>query len=177
MSITHQQKIEVSQAGAGMIEMMVALFILAVGLLGVLAMQMSGIDSAQRANFSTEAHIVAADMVDRILAADDIDTLEDNDAYDGVDTENANASAAGCIATGCAKSNDPGGAQMLYDEWEWSTTIARLPSGRGTVAYDGANGVYTVRVFWDGEREGTATGLGCTNDPDDLACYSIEVKM
>lgn len=162
------------QCGVGMVEMLVALFILAIGLLGVLAMQATGIQSTQRATFSTEAHMLATDMVDRILASNDIDDPDDDDDYDDIDTVNAQASHD-CIEAGCAK----GEAQKLFDQLDWSRSISRLPNGRGIVDFetDGAGtGIYTVIVMWDDARTG-ATELGCGGGENDLTCYSLEVKM
>ncbi|MEO0443492.1 MAG: type IV pilus modification protein PilV [Pseudomonadota bacterium] len=56
------------QKGAGIIEVMVSLLVLAIGLLGVLSLQTNGLNSNQRAAFVTEAQLLAEDMASRILA-------------------------------------------------------------------------------------------------------------
>jgi len=54
--------------GAGLIEILISLTVLAVGLLGVLSLQANGLNSGQRAVFATEASLLAEDMAERILA-------------------------------------------------------------------------------------------------------------
>jgi len=57
-----------SSKGAGLIEILIALTVLAIGLLGVLSLQANGLNSGQRAVFTTEASMLAEDMAERILA-------------------------------------------------------------------------------------------------------------
>lgn len=170
-----------SETGAGMVEMMVALFILAVGLLGVLAMQANGLKSNQRAQFSTEAHLLAAEMVDRMMAYNDIVDTTDDDDYDGLSTR-ATALDPGSppcnISTGC-----PRETQIAFDTWAWGLELMeRLPNGTGTVSYNDVNpgdsesGIYTIRVMWDNELTG-ATGTGCSGAEADMTCYQLQVKL
>lgn len=165
-----------SQTGTGMIEMMVSLLVLAVGLLGILAMQAGGVKSNQRAQFSTEAYLMASDMAERIMAFDDIDTAADNAAYDDIDTNASLPANPNCIDTGCSRGND-GGQQKEYDTWEWGTNLAsRLPNGKGRVSYDAATGIYLIEVLWDNEMTG-ATGMNCSGAANDMACLRLEVAL
>ena len=159
------------QRGVGLIEMMVALFILAIGLLGILAMQAVGVKSTQRATFSTEAQIIAADIVDRILAHNDIDNPDDDADY--ADRDTATAQNANCdVVVGCAD-------QVEHDLFEWKQIVSRLPAGRGFVDYNGGTGIYTITVVWDNELTGTTPSgepaADCANE--ELACYQLEVKI
>ncbi len=156
-----------------MVEVIVSLFILAVGLLGALSMMVNGQKSNQVALFGTEAYLIAGEMADRILAYDDLDTGADNSNYDGIDTTALPAAAPGCIAAGCDRL-----AQVQYDAWEWGDALSRrLPSGRGLIAYDFGVGVYTVTVMWDSDRTGVQ-GTGCSGNSNvDLACYQLEVML
>ncbi|WP_052692212.1 type IV pilus modification protein PilV [Teredinibacter purpureus] len=131
------------QNGAAMMEMVVSLFVLAIGLMGTLSMQINGVNSNQRAHFVTDANVLATDMVDRIMAYNSGDITEDNDDYNGIySADIGTADASGCIATGCNAA-----AQKSLDAWEWSQAIkARLPSGTGEVIH--ASGVYTVVLKW-----------------------------
>ncbi|WP_246125277.1 type IV pilus modification protein PilV [Exilibacterium tricleocarpae] len=163
-----------AQAGAGLIEVMVSMFILAVGLLGVLAMQANGVKSNQRAYFSTEAQLLAGDMVDRIFAYNSINLATDNGDYNGIDTSEDDPNNQNCIDTagGCSAAQ-----QVQYDIWDWRRQLtSRLPGGVGTVAFDAARGVYTITVMWDQELTGAA-GTGCGGTADDLTCYQLEVRL
>jgi len=68
-------KKNIMQQGIGMIEMLVALVLLGVGLLGALSLQANGLQSNQRANFVTEAHFLAQEMADKILAYGSVYTI------------------------------------------------------------------------------------------------------
>lgn len=162
------------QLGSSLVETLVALFILAVGLLGILAMQAGSVKSNQRAYLSTEAQMLASDMADRILAYDDIDDVTDNGDYANINTAGT-TSDPGCISSGCGKAQ-----QVAYDEFQWGDELSsRLPGGIGTVSRNG--NIYTITVMWDNElSEATAnaTGTGCSGDPTvDLACYNLELRL
>lgn len=158
------------QAGATMIELMVALFVLAIGLLGALALQLGSVRSNQSAVFASEAQVLAVNMVDRILAYNDVLITTDDDDYHGIDTNSA-VTMPSCVATGCSAAQ-----QKTLDVATWKDELtSRLPGGRGTVNY--AAGVYTVLVMWDRDVTG-ASNLGCGGDPKvDLTCYQMEFRL
>lgn len=164
------------QNGVGLVEVLVSLFILAVGLLGVLAMQANGMKSNQKSEFSTEAYLLAADMVDRIQAHNDIDSTADDFAYHDKDTDSVLVSASECIATGCNLAQ-----QVDFDVAEWRRELLnRLPNGRGTInavpaSADAPLQKYVVTVMWDAELTG-ATGE-CDDNDDARTCYTVEFKL
>ncbi|WP_188150222.1 type IV pilus modification protein PilV [Teredinibacter waterburyi] len=156
------------QRGAAMMEVVVSLFILAVGLLGVLAMQAQGLSSNQRAVMLSEADMLAADMGDRILAYNDASETSDDDDYDNINTSTGSYSIPGCVASrsGCTKSD-----QVAWDAFYWQAQLARrLPSGFGKVDY--ADGVYTITVLWDHDKTGTSS-TSC----DALTCYTYQLRL
>ncbi|WP_096087324.1 type IV pilus modification protein PilV [Agaribacterium haliotis] len=157
------------QAGATMIETLVAFFLLAFALLGVLSMQVQSVKSVQRAYFSSIAPLLAADMVERIYAHNNVDDINDNASFNGVSTHSA--SAAPDCRGGCDKT-----AQKNLIVAEWARQIkTQLPMGLGVVKY-GAD-IYTVTVMWDSEGL-QPSGKACGPDPAvDLACYSLELKL
>jgi len=57
-----------TQSGFSLIEVLVSLFVLAIGLLGVIAMQINSVKSNQRAQYTAVVKILAADFTDRIYA-------------------------------------------------------------------------------------------------------------
>ena len=137
------------QRGATMIETLVALFLLVIGLMGTLAMQAKGLNSNNRAQFATDANILAEDMATRILgyvrnlnASSSLDTAIYDD-YHGIDTTTTTATDPACTSAGCSASN-----QVQLDEWQWSQSIkSRLPDGVGKVSYN--SGAYTITVMWN----------------------------
>lgn len=153
--------------GVSMIEVLVTVVILAVGLLGVAGLQITGLSSGQNAYLRTIATQQAYDMADRMRAN-----------LAGVNAGNYSAIAGtttnpNCISTGCTT------AQMAqYDAWEWNNNNALyLPLGAGAVckdstpndgtptatACDGAGNLYAIKVWWDGTRSGSATSLFATS--------------
>lgn len=132
-----------SQFGSSMVEVLVALFITAIGLMGVQGMQLESLKSNVSSSLGTEAQLLAADMGDRILAYDSITSSADDNDYNGIDTSSS-AAAPGCDLTGCNKA-----AQISRDIFYWKTEIENtLPDGRGTVTADA--GVVTITLSWDG---------------------------
>ncbi len=168
-------KLVQSHRGVGLIEVLVSLFILAVGLLGVLAMQANGIKGNQKAGFSTDAQILALDMASRIQAYNVISDAADDDDYDNIDIPTNGVPAdPGCALAGCSKTQ-----QVTYDVFQWGTALSqKLPGGTGTVKYgDGTDALkYIVTVMWDGNQDGS-TGTACNGAANQLTCFSLEFKL
>ncbi|BFM14337.1 hypothetical protein R50073_05200 [Maricurvus nonylphenolicus] len=159
-----------------MAETVIALFILAVGLLAVQAMQLTSLRTNVSASMRTDAQFLAEDMADRIMAYSNQSLLNPllvtpADDYNGIDTNGA-AVDPGCSAGGCNTAQ-----QRALDLFDWKTELeARLPGGRGTVNVVG-NEVTTITVMWDNDRTG-ANGTGCSGDSQvDLACYSVQLNL
>lgn len=154
------------QQGFTLLEVMIALVIFSIGLLGLAGLQAGGLRSNTQAQLRTIAVIQAYDMADRIRA--NRRGVVDGE-YNALD--DTNPTAGNCITNACDA------AQMAtYDYYEWvKTTQSVLPSGHGIVSSNLANGVrlFTVTVMWDEERTGV-DGTGCSGDPTvDLKCYAL----
>jgi len=167
------------QRGSAMIETVVSLFVLAIGLMGTLAMQAKGVNSTKRASLATEANFLAADMVDRIMAYDSADTPDDDNHFAGFNTSTATVSDPGCSETGCAKTAQNSNDQVQFDKWEWSEQIKRsLPGGIGDIQYaedsDG-NGVYTIQLMW--QQEEAFASSTCAVSDNDLACLEYRFRI
>lgn len=184
MNIFKKNKsLPIRQSGSGMIEVLVALVVLAIGLLGVLSMQARGLNSNQRAIFTTDVTLLANEMADHILSyysEVDTTTVTPNE-FDGVSTVNGSGySGADPVVSDAQQQwintllNDPADANSGN----------RLPSGRGDVAWSTTNNSYTITIRWDTERTG-ATGTDCDNqDARDsannlinLTCYQLELDF
>ncbi len=145
------------QTGTTFIETLVALVVLAIGLLGVLSMHSTGLTSNQRALFASEVNLLVADMSDRIFAY----SFEGATAgeYDGLST------------TGSTVLND---AVAEADRTQWAAIVnnSSLPNARGDVSWDATAETYTISIRWDDARLGITAGTvaeDCGNfvpDPD-----------
>lgn len=136
--------------GFTLMEVLIAVLILSIGLLGLASLQANGL----RSNFSSyarsQAVLLANDMADRIRANP---TQAAAGAYNNVDAAAA-AADPDCLAADCTT------AQMAtHDIAIWSANLQNtLPLGTGTVVGNGT--VFTISVMWDDNRTG-AVGGGC----------------
>jgi type IV pilus assembly protein PilV len=150
-----------------MLEVLIAIVVIAFGLLGVAGLQVIALKNNQSAAHRLIATTLANDMVDRVKT-------NAAGAGDGhYDQPNPNAyttQVAGCLsAAGCSTQE-----LAQNDRFEWAQLLtAALPGGRGIVcldstpedgldaaapACDGAAGttMYAVKIWWNDERNQVA---------------------
>ena len=157
------------QCGFTLLEVLIALLILSIGLLGLASLQTNGLRSNQMASMRTTATQLAYDIADRMRA---------NPA--GVDAQNyviASGAADPTIPTGesCEDISCTAAQMATYDLAQWRTAARTLPGGNTSIArtVTGAVVTHTIIVFWDEYRRGIA-GTACGPDPDvDLRCMSL----
>lgn len=148
--------------GFTLIEVLVAVLVLSIGLLGLAGLQASGLRNNYDAYLQTQATNLANDFADRIRANRSAAALATYAA------ETATANAACFTATGCAPT-----AMAAADRDVWNSSLTgRLPAGQGSVGALGG-GLFSITVRWDEGRTGV-TGTACNpNDPTDLRCLTI----
>ena len=149
-------------AGFTLIEILISVVVLAIGLLGMAALQMNGLRNNQSAYFRAQATQLAYDMADRMRT----NIVEARDAASGGTYNHGTSTTNNCATGPCTT------AQMTgYDFSQWNAELtAQLPSGTGRVcidntpndgtsalpACDGAGTVYAIKVWWDDNRSGAA---------------------
>jgi type IV pilus assembly protein PilV len=156
-------------SGFTLLEVLIALLVLSVGLLGLAALQATGLRYNHSAYLRTQATWQAYDMADRMRANMAGVTSGEYDSLSGIP-----GSHTDCHATGA---NCDAAAMAQFDLFEWNTANAAvLPAGQGSVAGAGAGSVFTITVRWDDNRTG-ATGTDCDPaDPDDLLCFAMSFQ-
>jgi len=129
------------QRGLSMIEVLVAIVIISLGLLGMAGLQASGLRTSQSAFYRAQAAQFANDMAERMRA-----NLGDARNY----TLAMSASA-------------PTGTTVRdRDRADWLARLQTLPSGDGSIAVDVPNNTVTIAVQWDDSRGGGATNANFT---------------
>ncbi len=66
------------QHGSSLIETMVSLFVLAIGLLGTLALQTKSVQHNQNSYSYTQSIVLAVDLTERLRTASNIDNVKEN---------------------------------------------------------------------------------------------------
>lgn len=134
-----------SQSGFTLLEVLVAIVVLSLGLLGLAGLQAATLRNNQIAYYRTIAIQQTYDMADRIranqagVAAGEYNAL---DASIPADPD--------CVANTCTAAN-----MAVADHSQWNNNNARmLPAGTGTVA-SVAGGGFDITVTWN---ENTETG-------------------
>jgi len=157
------------QSGFTMIEILITVLVLSIGLLGLAALQVTGLKESQMAYMRSQAVLLAYDMADRIRA--NPAAARDGD-YSGAPV----SSTQDCESVDCDTSQ-----MASYDRNAWLNALAFLPTGTGHVDDGGTpgDGEYTVSVCWDQGRTGVAIA---TCDPDvalddAVSVYRLDVAL
>ncbi len=152
--------------GFTLLEVMVALVIFSIGLLGLAGLQARGLQSNASAYYRSLATIQAYDMADRIRSNPE---GVSNGNYDNLTA--IIPPTADCITNTCDAAT-----LARFDHYEWNSENARqLPSGRGTVQLVPLTSQYAITVMWDEDRTGVV-GTNCSGDPTvDLKCFRLVI--
>ena len=138
------------QSGFTLLEILVAMLVLAIGLLGLAGLMTSSMRNNLSATHRTQATWMAYDIVDRMRA------------------NRASAVTGGYVtAMGAAPACSPAvptGTVPAQDIAAWKSQLAcALPAGNGSIAVDTATRVATILIQWNDSRglqdEGTSTEM------------------
>lgn len=135
-----------AQSGVSMIEVLVAIIILSIGLLGMAALQTAGLKSNQSASFRSTASMMAYSILDS-MRANRVSVGEGS--YNHFFVEDTS------VGTETEVETKPE-AEIAEDVKIWLEELAlRLPAGTGAVDVDADNKVI-ITIQWDDSR-GTTT--------------------
>lgn len=152
--------------GFSLLELLVSVVILAIGLLGMAALQSNSM------RFNHDAHL-------RAVAISQVNTMIDRMRANNQGIEDGNYNSLSGIpnpAPTCAGSSCTPAEVAQLDIFNWNTANAAvLPAGQGSITAAGS--LHTITIRWDNSRSG-ATGTGCSGDPAvDLMCLTMTVRM
>ncbi len=148
--------------GFSLIELLVAVVVLAIGLLGLAALQAGGMRFGHSAYLRSQATVLAYDISDRMRA--NIAAVLDGN----YDLASATEHSACTNTTGCSTAN-----MAENDTFEWRAALgARLPGGEGVVCLDsdlsddnatdttlldpqcdGNGEIYVIKIWWTGRPD------------------------
>jgi len=148
----------VREQGFTLIEVLIAVLVLAIGLLGLAGLQASALRVNHDAQLRSQATLLAYDMADRMRTNREL-ALSAANPYD-----------TAYVAAGCVQGFVPTGATIaLQDLEEWRNQLAcYLPRGEGEVIRDLVDDVFTINVRWNEREDG---------DPDNLRVFSFQMRL
>lgn len=127
------------QRGVTLIEVMIAVFIAAIGVLGAAAMQLSALKYTDSSRLTSQASFIVYDIIDRMRANAEPTVL---DGYYLAST----ASGPGCSGI-CS-----------VDVQDFITNVQALPEGQGSIRVVGTT--VTVNIRWSEGRAGGKDNSG-----------------
>jgi type IV pilus assembly protein PilV len=172
-------------AGFSLIEVLIAMFVIAIGVLGVSSAQLISIKNNQSAYYRSQANFLAMDILDRMRANPN---GVQGGFYSNIDTKTVTAKVdlPTCAAetTGCTAQ-----AIATADAQQWAANFSRdgnaglIPGSSGTVVTQVAGAVtnVTVTVTWsehgwnqdpNGDGDNTDAGFG-----EETGRVQITVRM
>lgn len=122
------------QAGISLIEVLIALLVMTLALLGAAALQLNALKYTGSSNLRTQASFIAYDMMDRIRA------------NSGANYELPNLSSA----PRAGSLTDP----RLQDLADFRNNVMAMCGPQGQAFIKLNNSVYTVSIMWDDSRAG-----------------------
>ncbi|MEI2743118.1 MAG: type IV pilus modification protein PilV [Candidatus Competibacter sp.] len=153
-----------SAAGFTLLEVLVAVMVLSIGLLGLASLQVNGLRFNHSAYMRTQATLLAEEIADR-MRANRLGFSANNYNNPTVVEVTACETVAGCTP-----------AQMAQNDlFRWQQSLANLlPSGQGVVCLDtvttppaaaelnstpaapscDGGGTYAIKIWWDDNRDG-----------------------
>ncbi|MCZ6617134.1 MAG: type IV pilus modification protein PilV [Gammaproteobacteria bacterium] len=160
--------------GFSMIELLVAVLVMAIGILGITALQLASLQNNRGALHRAEAVHLAYDMLDRIRA-NPLGTPV-GQPYGGLDMTDVPPNTNDCYAGNCSAVN-----MVAFDQAVWKCSLGAfhdentcqalraglvipletdqpgLPLGDGTISVDGGTGLITITVQWTGANNAIQT--------------------
>jgi len=152
-----------------MIEILVALIILAIGLLGMATLMINSLQTSQSAAMRSTATLAAYDLIERMRSNTDEKVLESQKYSTG------GVQGATYLATGAPEDchNKSAEELALCDRKNWAKALSdALPGARYIIKFEGTvstaglteNRLWCIGIFWED------TGGKDTTDKNDGAC-------
>ena len=158
------------QHGVSLIEVLIALVVLAVGVLGFAGLQMTSLNQSTAANHRVAAVLIAQDAIERM----ELNPAE-RDTY--LNASWPAGSQGSSPSNACINSTCTSGGMATWDIAQLTWQAAnQLPAGQleaSECTFN--NNLICVAVSWDGEAPSTCVGNAGVNTDIDSNCFVLEV--
>ena len=139
----------IKRSGFSLLEVLIALVLLSIGLLGLASLQITGLKNNQRAHHRSQATQLSYDIADRMRS-----NKVALNTYSTIDPSNAEAKLVCITIAGCSASE-----MAENDLYEWNVAlVSTLPSSLGTISTLLPVGTYQITITWDDNRDGLIDG-------------------
>ncbi|PHR67089.1 type IV pilus modification protein PilV [Alcanivorax sp.] len=164
------------QQGVGLVEVLIALLVLAIGVLGYAGMQLTALKAAEDANNRAQAALLAQDALERFLANEaamstytNVNSWPDAKSDPGTKPSGLNT----CVDADCAP---PNLADWDIDVLSWQ--VANQLQG-GMIAVDACGSgspIHCVAVSWGDQDAGKCFDADGVNVGEGSECVVLEVS-
>ena len=172
----------INQDGFTLLEVLIALLVLSIGLLGLAALQTVGLRSNQMGTMRTIAVQSVYDMTDRMRAnplgmgftKDPVTSIRTYDAPDEYLIDISDLRTAAALIVDCDTNACSTTEMADYDLKQWRDRVESLPNGMSSIVLN-AGDTHTVTIHWNESRLKLATpGTNCPPVSDnDLRCFQL----
>lgn len=146
-----------AQSGATLIEVLIAIVVLSIGLLGLAGLQVTSIQSNYSAYYRSQATVLAYDYADRMRT----------------NRTAALAMSSDASFPASSSSNSVSGSQPAKDKAQWLNALAlTLPDGTGRVERNGTQ--ITISVRWNDNR-GRIKPASDISTPSETFIYRTDI--
>ncbi len=128
---------KLTHSGFTLVEVLVSVFVLALGVIGAAGMQLSALRTIRQSGFQTNAVQLASELAEKMRAnSSQIRLTDDQNPYLGINYQSS-VGASPELQANCFESNCEADQLASFDVYEWEKRLASsLPSARAVVCHD-----------------------------------------
>lgn len=142
-------KNNLNQSGFTLIEVLVSVFVLTLGVIGVAGMQLTALRTTQQSNLQVTALQLAAEMADKMRAnTSQMKLADEQNLFLDVDYQSASDATLPPPGKTCYASACGADALAQFDIYEWEMRVkSALPGGRVRICRDADPWDSTIKAF------------------------------
>lgn len=142
-----------SNRGFTLVEVMVAVVVLAIGLLGMATLMMNSLQSSESAYSRSQASLLAYDIIDRMRANKVLDPSNPYQSFRvthaSLSNDYALANPGACPAANAGNANGSGATKATADLSQWCAQLrTNMPNLLAGTSISRNGSIYTVDIRW-----------------------------